>query len=157
MLVACINRKGCYLPSPTWPFGRFLRKARLCIFMHPQNLDDSRHPQKSPKTTISAPPRATPKTPPRAHSKRRIFRCNFAIPRATPFFAHFCPRKCHFLPCFVPSPCHVMPCCMLLTSFMPCMMPQSYIIIMLWCHVIIITITLSSSYPWWTILLHEVW
>ena len=112
---------------------------------------------KSPKTAISAPPRATPKTPPRAHSKRRIFRCNFAIPRATPFFAHFCPRKCHFLPHFVPSPCHVMPWCHTLTPFMPWLIYSSSITIILWCHVIIIMITLSSSSSWWTILLHEVW
>ena len=63
----------------------------------------------SPKTRISPPSATPPKPPPRAHSKRRIFRCNFAIPRATPFFAHFSPPKMPFLPRFLPSSCHVMP------------------------------------------------
>ena len=99
-------------------------------------LVEGQHPQnpgfpESPKTRISPPSATPPKTPPRAHSKRRIFRCNFAIPRATPFFAHFCPRKCHFLPHFVPSSCHVVTSCMLLSSFMTCLMPSSTIIILL--------------------------
>ena len=138
----CFDRTSSLLATSC---GRSPSPSKPWFLEFPQNQD-------------FPPPSATPpKTPPRAHSKRRIFRCNFAIPRATPFFAHFSPPKMPFLPHFVPSPCHVMPWYHTLTSFMPWLMLSSSIIIMLWCYVIIIMITLSSSSSWWTILLHEVW